>query len=105
MEINLGDVNYRPRGVGRRRRGLGGVRFRGAWSFGPDISVNCGFFHKKALGLHQWHQFLREKCDQPVVSSATAKHVIMRIAKNQLLQFGNSPLIDFGSGVVHSESA
>jgi hypothetical protein len=33
VEINLGDVNYRPRGVSRRLRGLGGVRYHGAWSY------------------------------------------------------------------------
>jgi hypothetical protein len=60
---------------------------------------------KKTLGLHHWHQFLREKCDQPVVSSATGKHLIRGIAKTQLLQFGNSPVIDFGTEVVHSQNA
>jgi hypothetical protein len=61
VEINLGDVNYRPRGVDRQRRGLGSMGYREAWSFGRDISGNCGFFHKKSTPFTPLAQFLKEK--------------------------------------------
>jgi hypothetical protein len=48
------------------------------------------------IGLRYWRRFLKERQPEAIASMITTEHAIMKIAKTQMLQFGNNPTIAFG---------